>query len=152
MDLMLSWSALQLRSEAFRLFHQLGETCKSRHSLTRFANHSCCRKQVLNEHHLIRSGTDPHVGKIVEVRSIALFSTIELCLITPEQQNDAAWEREIGMSIYPLFSSLLELVRALLRIFLMWCLRSLNWIWHETLSNNYWKKYLLLNVVCNKFL
>lgn len=73
----------------------------------------------MNEHHLVRSGTDPYIGNIVEVRGIALSSTIGLCLITPEQQTDAAWERKIGMNIYPLFLSLLELVRGLLQIFLM---------------------------------
>lgn len=93
----------------------------------------------------------PYIGKIVKLRGIALASTIGLCLTTTEQQIDAAWEREIGMNIHPLFSPLLELVRGLLWIFLMWCLRWLNWTWHETLSNRYQNKYSLLNIVCNTF-
>lgn len=53
------------------------------------------------------------------------------------------------MDIHLLFLTLLELVRIPIWIFLMWCLRWLNWIWHETLSNKYWNKYFLLNIVCS---
>lgn len=62
--------------------------------------------------------------------------------------NGVAWENKFGLNVHVTLLISLELVRVLLWIFLMWCLRWLNWIWHETLSNNYWNKDFLLNEMC----